>query len=144
MLSLIVYIKAGYVIYKRRPELDGFLNPWNEAPFSNMVVTEVSITHEDKDTSNRRMEGSARAGQEDLEHEDQIYSVNIEATPQKRPHGISDVLNIRTVTRGLAASDNNAESLLYARVAFLFFVSLSITWVFLILIRACVQNYILT
>ena len=128
LLSLIVYIFAGRVIYKRRHELDGFLKPWNEVPFANVVTTEVTITHEDRATSESCMEEGAAVGLKPEEHGDQVYSVNVEAA-QKRPHGMAEVLNVRSVTRDVAASDRNPESWLYARVAFLYFLALAIVWV---------------
>ena len=124
-----MYIGAGRVIFKRRHELDGFLNPLNEAPFANTVVTEVRITHEDRTISGSYTEDGAPAGLERDEHGDQIYSVNIEAAPQTRSHTMPDVLNVRNLTRNAAVSNSNAESWLYARVAFLFFLALAITWV---------------
>ena len=131
LLSLIVYIKAGRVIYKSRSELDGFLNPLNESPFANAVVTEVRITHEDRNTASNYIEESATAGIErDDDYGDKPYSVNIEAAPPpRRSYSMPNVLNVRTVTREVAANNSNAESWLYARVAFLYFLALAITWV---------------
>ncbi|MCJ1324617.1 hypothetical protein MMC10_001279 [Thelotrema lepadinum] len=127
LLSLIVYIKAGRVIYKSRSELDGFLNPLNETPFAK--VTEVRITHEDRNTASNYMEEGAPAGLERDDYGDKPYSVNIEAAPPRRSYSMPNVLNVRTVTREVAASNDNAESWLYARVAFLYFLALAITWI---------------
>ncbi|KAL8643558.1 MAG: hypothetical protein Q9210_007630, partial [Variospora velana] len=41
-----IYIKAGLVIYHRRDQLKGFLNPLNENPFTGIVTTSIDITVE--------------------------------------------------------------------------------------------------
>ena len=125
-----MYVKAGRVIYKRRHELDGFLNPWNEAPFASIVTTEVVITHEDRNTSDANVVKAGTAvGLDSQQQNDQIYSVNVEAAPQPRTGALQDIMNVRTMTREIAIADSNAEAWLYARVAFLFFFALAITWV---------------
>ena len=128
-------MRAGHTIYKRRHQLDGFLNPMNETPFASTVVTEVIVTHEDRKSPRNNVDEGSATG---LEHEnfdpDRTYSVNIEALPAPPRRslgggGMSEALNIRKVTRDVAISDSNAQSWLYARVAFLFFLALAVTWV---------------
>ena len=131
LLSLIVYIMAARVIYKKRHELEGFLNPWNESPFANMITTEIKVTTEDKTT----LTGSHRSDQEgqpvgleiESEANDGAYSVNIEVGRNPSQGAIPAALNIRSVTRDVAANEANAEAWLYARVAFLFFFALALT-----------------
>ena len=115
------------------------MNPLNETPFASTVVTEIIVTHEDRKSPQKDLEnGSATAGLERADSDlDRIYSVNIEAAPPaappRRSHGggggMSEALKIRKVTRDVAISDANAQSWLYARVAFLFFLALAVTWV---------------
>ena len=108
----------------------------NENPFINTVTTEVTITTEerpivenskyDHDTV-RTIEESATPGV------DNPYSVNIHVSQQTdiiRP--LPSALRMRSLTRQIAKHETNAEAWLYARVAFLFFMALLITWVCLL------------
>ena len=130
LLSLIVYIMAARVIYKKRHQLDGFLNPWNESPFANTITTEIKVETEDKKAltgDKGQEEGGQPVGFEpETEANDAAYSVNVEVG-QRPQHGGPAALNIRSVTRDVAANESNAEAWLYARVAFLFFFALAVT-----------------
>lgn len=139
LIAMVIYIMAGIRIYKKRAALDGFLNPFNESPFIHvMTTTEVTVTSENRNQSRPRVhsELDVKEVQEVGHHEEGYdpYSVNVEiGRPQRlqRPRGpsVPAVFRLPTVTRAAALSEENAESFLYARVAFLFFVALLITWV---------------
>ena len=139
IIAIIIYIMAGIQVYKKREALSGFLNPFNESPFTAvMTTTEVTVTSEDieqhrqqrnKSESELQVQEVGR-GQEGYDP----YSVNIEIgrpEPAQRPRRPSRpaVFRLPAMTRRIALSEDNAEAFLYARVAFLFFVALLITWV---------------
>lgn len=125
---------AGRHVWRKRDVLEGFLNPFNEDPFTTvMMTTEVTITSEQRkpavpDLEVRKVDKSHTNDQYDA------YSVNIEIgqpqqpEPPRRPSRPA-VFRIPTVTRAVALSEENVDAFLYARVAFLFFIALLITWV---------------
>ena len=133
LLAIVIYAAAAKVIWNKREHLDGFLNPLNESPFINTVTTEVTITTEERPVVEnskydreivRTIEESATPGV------DNPYSVNIQVSQQTeiiRP--LPSALRMRSLTRQIAKHEANAEAWLYARVAFLFFIALLITWV---------------
>jgi hypothetical protein len=115
---------AAKVIWDKRAHLDGFLNPLNENPFTNTVTTEIEITHEERPIVKEDMHPSFS----DNSGEVDPYSVQVQVNPgHQRP--LPAALRMRTLTRDAATRETNAEAWLYARVAFLFFVALLITWV---------------
>lgn len=126
---------AGRVIYKKRSHLNGFLNPFNENPFTNTITTEIEITHERRPSFHAQdsvQNGGDTVGlpTDTIEQEFTPYSVNIEvAPPDKQTQPLPALLRMRTLTRNVAENETNAEAWLYARVAFLFFAALLITWV---------------
>lgn len=144
LLAIVIYAAAAKVIWNKREHLDGFLNPLNESPFINTVTTEVTITTEERPIVEnskydreivRTIEESATPGV------DNPYSVNIQVSQQTeiiRP--LPSVLRMRSLTRQIAKHEANAEAWLYARVAFLFFIALLITWVCLLLPLSRVQS----
>ncbi|KAF3391852.1 hypothetical protein DPV78_010340 [Talaromyces pinophilus] len=108
LLATVIYAVVAKVIWNKREHLDGFLNPLNENPFVNNVITEVTITTEERPIV------------ENSKHDhDMIRTVEESATP-----GVDNPL-----TRQIAKHETNAEAWLYARVAFLFFIALLITWI---------------
>lgn len=115
---------AGRQIYKRRDQLQGFLNPLNENPFV-ITETEVIITHEE------RVVAETGPADGDKYNDYNPYSVNIEVNKQEKTSTkqLPTVLRMREITRTAAITSKNAEAWLYARVAFLFFVVILITWV---------------
>ncbi|KAL8820911.1 MAG: hypothetical protein Q9223_000961 [Gallowayella weberi] len=127
---------AGRYVWRKRDALDGFLNPFNEDPFTRDVVmtTSVTITSQERKPSLPNYE----VREVDKSHVDDTfdaYSVNIEiGQAPKRPErprrpSRPAVFRIPTVTRAAALSEENVDAFLYARVAFLFFIALLITWV---------------
>lgn len=122
------------MIYQRRRQLSGFLNPLNENPFKATVTTEVHVTSEPWD------------GQEVIEtvptvvpfettesYQHYQTDVDIEASPQNDKQGTNSsmppVFKVRSYTRKLAEDSIDPEAWLYARVAFLFYIALIITWI---------------
>ena len=134
LIALVIYIMAGRYVWKKRSALDGFLNPFNETPFINVLMTtEVTVTSQDRKPSLPYSQArEVNRSQDDDNYN--AYSVNIEIGEPPRPqlpHRPSrpTVFRLPSVTRAVALSQENVESFLYARVAFLFFVALLITWV---------------
>ncbi|KAL9119356.1 MAG: hypothetical protein Q9187_004092 [Circinaria calcarea] len=117
------------VIWQNRAKLQGFMNPFNENPFANTVTTEVTVTREDRstfslptgipnDTSNEGRDGF------------NPYSVEIAVGRQDKPsYPKATILHLRSLSRSAAQMDPNPDACLYARVAFLFFLALIVTWV---------------
>ncbi|KAI9754013.1 MAG: hypothetical protein M4579_004889 [Chaenotheca gracillima] len=126
LLALVIYGMAAKVLWQRREQLQGFFNPFNEHPFTPEVVTEVTVTHEENRSPSQASGRIGEDGRDSLEP----YSVNVEVGPQeKRSPSMPAILRMRTLTRTAAEHESNADSWLYARVAFLFFFALLITWV---------------
>ncbi|KAI4104934.1 MAG: hypothetical protein L6R37_002977 [Teloschistes peruensis] len=141
VFAFAIYIKAGLVIYRRRDALSGFLNPLNEHPFSGIVTTDIDVTIEhvsspthsykanvfDKDFDQARPQGL-----EEGNVEMDAYTVNVEANPDGRPRQGSkpEILKMREYTREAARQEStDVGAWLYARVAFLFFLSMLIIWI---------------
>ncbi|KAL8989607.1 MAG: hypothetical protein Q9169_008323 [Polycauliona sp. 2 TL-2023] len=134
LIAIVIYIMAGRDVWRKRDALKGFLNPFNEDPFATNVTmtTSVTITSESRKPSLPNLE----VREVDESHLDQnydAYSVNIEIGQQRpelpqRPSRPA-VFRIPAITRTAALSEENADAFLYARVAFLFFIALLITWV---------------
>ena len=115
------------VIYDQREHLDGYLNPLNENPFAN-VTTEVKITHEERPIV---QDAGPQGISETVATEQDVYAVQVEADPAKpqATHHVPEALRLREITRQAAERAQNQEAWIYARVAFLFFLVLLITWV---------------
>lgn len=125
---------AGHRVWKKRDALDGFLNPFNEDPFTTVTMTtEVTITSQDRRPSQTNI-GVREIDKCHVDESYDAYSVNIEIgrfhrPEQSRKPSSPAVFRIPTVTRAAALTEENADAFLYARVAFLFFIALLITWV---------------
>jgi len=127
LIAFVVYGMAAKVIWQKRRHLDGFLNPLNENPFTNLVTTEIEITTDERPIAK---EGATQGMADSPTDIDDSYSVHIHADPPTRENRpLPASLRIRTITRDAAESATNAEAWLYARVAILFFIALLITWV---------------
>lgn len=122
-----IYCMAGKVIWQRRHNIKGFLNPFNENPFANTITTEVEISHTTRrGSSQASFRGNDARNQSDYDP----YTVNIEVGPQDKDRpSMPAILRMRSLTRIAAVQETNSESWLYARVAFLFFLTILITWV---------------
>lgn len=117
---------ASKVIWDKRRHLDGFLNPLNENPFTQIVTTEIEITHEERFIVK---DGESQEAQSERPERFDPYSVNVETAPKNQPRQLPAPLRMRGITREIAEAETNPEAWLYARVAFLFFIALLITWV---------------
>ncbi|KAL8788525.1 MAG: hypothetical protein Q9195_007264 [Heterodermia aff. obscurata] len=127
LVAIVIYIMAGCYVWNKRDALSGFLNPFNEDPFTSVLTTtEVTITSASREPSLPNFEVREIPN---IYNDDsyEAYSVNVEIGQPKpsRPA----MFRIPTATRAVALSQENAESFLYARVAFLFFIALLVTWV---------------
>ncbi|KAL1966304.1 hypothetical protein VTN77DRAFT_4657 [Rasamsonia byssochlamydoides] len=123
VVAFTVYGKAAKVIWDKRQHLDGFWNPLNENPFVNTITTEIEITHEERPIVK---DSATQAVSDPLADVDYSVEVRVE-TQRQRP--LPAALRMRSITRNVAERATNAEAWLYARVAFLFFVALLITWI---------------
>lgn len=129
------------MIYRRRDALSGFLNPLNEHPFSGIVTTDIDVTieHVSSPTQSykanvfdRDFEQTRPPGLEEGNGEFDAYTVNVEANPegQARQGSKPEILKMREYTREAAMQESaDVGAWLYARVAFLFFLSMLIIWV---------------
>lgn len=124
LFAFIIYAMTAKIIWDKREHLNGYLNPLNESPFVN-TMTEVKITHEERPI----VQDASPYGILDLGADQEHYAVQVEAHPQKLPSHMPDALRVRSITRNAAEQAQNQEAWLYARVAFLFFLVLMITWV---------------
>jgi hypothetical protein len=125
LFAFIIYAMAAKVIWEKRDQLDGYLNPLNETPFVSTITTEVKITHEERPI----VQHAYPHGISEPTAENDVYAVEVEADPQKLQSHFPDALRVRSITRHAAEQAQDQEAWLYARVAFLFFLVLLITWV---------------
>ena len=124
-MAAVIYIRAFRVIWHKRKNLDGFFNPLNENPFINTVTREVHVTREERtDTIYRDPKtGINREGYE-------AYSYEVAVGKREDPKSAQPTfLQMSALSREVAQKEPNADAWLYARVAFLFFLSILITWV---------------
>ena len=125
LLALVIYLMAAKVIWDKREILEGFLNPMNEHPFASKT-TVIQITSEER-------KGSAPSAI----HLDELgspphesynpYEAHVEVGKHERSAS-RPRLPLRSLTRIAAEQEENSESFLYARVAFLFFCALLVVW----------------
>ena len=130
LLALVIYCLACKVIWQNREQLQGFMNPFNENPFANTVTTEVTVTREDRPSFSLPSGFSNDNNSKRERDAFDPYSVEIAVGPQDKPRNPKPtILKMRSLSRSAAKMDPNADACLYARVAFLFFLALIITWV---------------
>lgn len=137
----IIYLMAFRKVWNNRHQLQGLFNPFNENPFEGTVTTEIDVTTYARRDSSLQPEQNSNPGAEiaipgtESGKTDGFdpYSVNVEvgqaAYQQQRKLSAPDIFRVRTLTRNAALSETNPEAWLYARVAFLFFCALLISWV---------------
>ncbi|KAL8683927.1 MAG: hypothetical protein Q9186_000138 [Xanthomendoza sp. 1 TL-2023] len=135
-----IYIRAGRVIYKRRDQLKGFLNPMNENPFTGVVTTEIDVTIEPVQSPSQTSTRHGNVFDKDFdripgmeEGDFDPYTVNIgvgENEHNRKPSSKPELFRMKSITREEAMKETtNPGAWLYARVAFLFFLSLLIIWI---------------
>ena len=151
IFAFIIYTLAFTKVWRQRQELRGLFNPFNEDPFAHTTVkTEITVTSvpmpqssEDGDRSNSTAEPrfnndiflGAMEQDEDASAKKDFdpYSVDVEVGDKKRHSSTRpEVFNMRGLTRQHAMHETNPDAWLYARVAFLFFCALLISWVSLL------------
>lgn len=126
MLSAtVIYIRASIVIWQKRKNLDGFLNPFNESPFINTVTREVHVTHEDRTDVIYRDPKSGVETRGYQQYRCTVAGGRHEDNPPAQPN----FLQMSALSREVAEKEPNAEAWLMARIAFLFFVSVLIIWI---------------
>lgn len=139
LFAFAIYIRAGRVIYKRRDQLKGFLNPMNENPFTGVVTTEIDVTVGPAQSPSQISTKHGNVFDKDFDRipgmeEGQFdpYTVNIgvgENEHNKKPSK-PELFRMKSITREEALKETtNPGAWLYARVAFLFFLSMLIIWV---------------
>ncbi|KAL8959253.1 MAG: hypothetical protein Q9193_003849, partial [Seirophora villosa] len=153
IFAFAIYIKAGLVIYRRRDQLKGFLNPLNEHPFTGTITTSIDITVEHIaspssdphystaatktgaphtnyfDQEFDRYTGLHPSTNEDPASASSPYAVTI-AGPPAMPPARPEFLRMRSLTREEALRESpNPGAWLYARVAFLFFLGMLVIWI---------------
>ena len=139
--ALAVYALAFVKGFRNRRQLSGLLNPFNEDPFAGkiMATTEITVTSCPRETSSAapRFRGDEEFGGFDVSCGDyEPYSItigvdqqNVDNNNRRANRNFTDMLRIRSMSRHMAMTQDNADAWLYARVAFLFFCSLLICWV---------------
>ncbi|KAL8927883.1 MAG: hypothetical protein Q9172_001183 [Xanthocarpia lactea] len=140
IFAFAIYVRAGRTIYKRRDKLKGFLNPFNENPFTTGVVTtqiDVTIGPADELSPASVNHGNpfdknpnGIAGMEEGAPDPYIINIGVGKNQQKHKPTKSELFRMRSITREEAMKENpNPGAWLYARVAFLFFLSMLIIWI---------------
>ena len=152
LFAFIIYALAFSKVWRQRHELHGLFNPFNEDPFAHTTVkTEITITSMPMPTnsiSEGKVDGAvepglnntlfqcnseqddAASGIEPAKQDFDPYSVDVEVGENKRrPSTRPEVFQMRDLTRRHALHETNPDAWLYARVAFLFFCALLISWV---------------
>ncbi|KAL8871372.1 MAG: hypothetical protein Q9174_002781 [Haloplaca sp. 1 TL-2023] len=130
-----IYVKAGIVLYHRREHLDGYLNPFNEHPFTGIVTTDIEITIEQADAPRPGSSSKSNIFDNDFDRTSngadyENYNVTVEAGSPERRGSKPEILRMRKLTRQAAMQETtDLGAWLYARVAFLFFLSMLIIWI---------------
>ncbi|KAL9072509.1 MAG: hypothetical protein Q9161_003521 [Pseudevernia consocians] len=156
LFAWIIYLMAFRKVWINRHQLRGLFNPFNENPFEGTVTTEIDVTTyprrdsslDPKNSSNNNNNNNNNNNSNNNNDDDaemtipgtepaktggfDPYSVNVEVGQDhqhQRKLSAPDLFRVRTLTRNAALSETNSEAWLYARVAFLFFCALLISWV---------------
>ncbi|KAL9043438.1 MAG: hypothetical protein Q9214_003378 [Letrouitia sp. 1 TL-2023] len=128
------WIETGRVIWERREQLEGFLNPFNENPFAGTITTEINVTYEafrsnPDDLSRSPNDNDVHRGQPDS-FDPYTVSVEVGERPKETSGSKPDIFRVRSLTRTAAMNESmNPGAWLYARVAFLFFLGMLIIWI---------------
>ncbi|KAL9102954.1 MAG: hypothetical protein Q9163_001941 [Psora crenata] len=141
-----IYCLAFIKVWRNRHDLSGFFNPFNEDPFAGTITTDIEIVRTSvhpsppsSESANYRSNPLAGLPQmPGMEHDATSnafdpYSVNVEVGIQDEESGRRpsrpEMFRVRSLTRNHALAETNPDAWLYARVAFLFFCALLISWV---------------
>ena len=140
--AFLIYCLAFRKVWHHRHELKGLFNPLNEDPFAGIITTEIEIVSRSRprldstdskspvDTEAARkpsIPGPAELQQEDFDP----YTVDIGVGSQAQMNHPTrpDMFRLGSLTRNAALSEMNPDAWLYARVAFLYFCALLISWI---------------
>jgi len=139
-----IYCLAFTKIWRHRHDLSGLFNPFNEDPFVGTITTDIEIVR-----TSRKELSEVKSHQEEPEtdvppipgtegettREFDPYTVDVEVgndvpdethrLPSTRP----EIFRVGSITRNAALQETNPDAWLYARVAFLFFCALLLSWV---------------
>ena len=128
--AVTIYCLAFRKVWHHRHELKGFFYLLNEDLFAGIITTGIEITR----TSRPRLSstsGNFPGPVEEIAREDfDPYTIDIGVGSQaemSRPNR-PDVFRLGSLTRNAALSETNPDAWLYARVAFLYFCALLISW----------------
>ena len=141
--AFLVYCLAFGKVWRQRHELHGLFNPLNEDPFTGTITTEIEIVRTSRhhlDTTNTNSHTDTEAsptlpvpGSEEHNQEGfDPYTVNIGVGPQEdldRHPSRPELFRLGSLTRNAALSETNPDAWLYARVAFLYFLALLLSWI---------------
>jgi len=131
LFAFCIYCLAFIKIWRHRHELTGLFNPFNEDPFAGTIKTEINVvsTYNPGDAFKADTERGMPhfLGQEEQNTSFDPYTVNVEAE-DRRPSK-PEIPHLISLTRAAALESANPDAWLYARVAFLFFCALLISWV---------------
>ena len=121
--ALGIYSIALHKAWRHRRALVGLLNPLNENPFTGTITTDIEVVFSEEERNERfdRL-GSQEQGKR---NEYTVVVQGISYDNRSRP----ELLRLPTLTRNAALAEENAEAWLYARVAFLYFLSMIICWI---------------
>ncbi|KAI4161509.1 MAG: hypothetical protein LQ342_004793 [Letrouitia transgressa] len=110
LFAAVIYFKAGRVIWERREQLEGFLNPFNENPFAGIITTEINVTYE---ASRSNPDGLSRSPDDNDVHRGQPdafdpYTVNVEVgeRPKETSGSKPDIFRVRSLTRTAAMNES--------------------------------------
>jgi hypothetical protein len=128
---------AGAKVWRNRHDLREWFNPFNENPFEGTVTTRVEVTTHARRTGSLPSAKRPSGGEMPIPGIDfqgsgdyDPYTVNVEVGPKhERQDSAPELFRMRSLTRNAALKEANADAWLYARVAFLFFCALLISWV---------------
>ncbi|KAK4690704.1 hypothetical protein P7C71_g6149, partial [Lecanoromycetidae sp. Uapishka_2] len=128
--AFVIYCAAFSKVWRLRKELGGLFNPLNEDPFSAIVTTEIEIVSTSRPEANYS-EGASKPQVPVLDRRQQEYPdpYTIDIGAKDIEHQRPDVFRLGSLTRNAALSETNPDAWLYARVAFLYFCALLISWI---------------
>ena len=138
-----IYCLAFRKVWHNRHKLSGLFNPFNEDPFAGQITTEIEIVRESVHIQPPAVPAAQHytnptsrisGDEEDVEQVGfNPYTVKIQVGPQEKNslqrHSRSERFRLGSLTRNAALNETNPDAWLYARVAFLFFCALLISWI---------------
>lgn len=148
--AFVIYCVTFRKVWRQRHELHGLFNPFNDDPFAGIVTTDIEVVHTSRPRKtinstptypehNVSVDPGAPVKpptnnpEAPLVEVSDPYTVAVEVGPQRedveRYANRPDVFRLGELTRNAALSEVNPDAWLYARVAFLYFCALLISWI---------------